>query len=222
MVVVTTVKQPQLRHVVSTRKVVVGLVLGALLLLVLFVTPTALQVAVFCLVGAFAVVELIRSVPNGDATMKAQALATVMFIVIFAGTIGAIRLVSQPLGAFRILAVALVVVATDAVAQVVGRRLGTRGTFFPALSPNKTLAGALGGLGAGIVVAAVVSLFVPFTWPVLLVVPLVAMVGDLLESATKRELGIKDFGSYLPDTGGVLDRIDSWLPALALVGLTAI
>jgi phosphatidate cytidylyltransferase len=52
----------------------------------------------------------------------------------------------------------------------------------------------------------------------ILLLPILAVAGDLLESATKRSLGIKDFANYIPQTGGLLDRVDSWLPAFALAG----
>ena len=64
--------------------------------------------------------------------------------------------------------------------------------------------------------ALVPSVGVPF---VVVLVPLVAggaLWGDLLESAAKREAGVKDAGGWLPGFGGILDRIDSLLPTLAL------
>jgi phosphatidate cytidylyltransferase len=50
-----------------------------------------------------------------------------------------------------------------------------------------------------------------------LVVAIGAVWGDLLESAAKREFGVKDAGAWLPGFGGILDRVDSLLLALPLV-----
>ncbi len=110
---------------------------------------------------------------------------------------------------------------SDVGAFIVGRRFG-RTPLAPRLSPAKTRAGVVGNvLGA----ALGLLLFAPALVPsfgagfVVLLVPVVAggsLWGDLLESAAKREAGVKDAGAWLPGFGGMLDRIDSLLPTLAL------
>lgn len=102
---------------------------------------------------------------------------------------------------------------TDTGAFFVGRWLGGR-RLVPALSPNKTVAGAIGGWVTGFVgllAAAVFLAAIPLGRAALLAaaVPLAAQLGDLLESAMKREAGVKDTGTLLPGHGGVLDRFDS-------------
>jgi phosphatidate cytidylyltransferase len=110
---------------------------------------------------------------------------------------------------------------SDVAAFVVGRRFG-RTPLAPRLSPAKTREGALGNLvGAAIGVALFAPAIVPSFggWFALVLVPVVAggsLWGDLLESAAKREAGVKDAGGWLPGFGGILDRIDSMLPTLAL------
>jgi phosphatidate cytidylyltransferase len=110
---------------------------------------------------------------------------------------------------------------SDVGAFVVGRTFG-RTPLAPRLSPNKTREGVVGNiLGATLGLAAFVPALVPvFGWPfVLALVPLVAggsLWGDLLESAAKREAGVKDAGAWLPGFGGILDRIDSLLITMAL------
>lgn len=102
---------------------------------------------------------------------------------------------------------------TDTGAFFVGRSLGGR-RLVPELSPNKTVSGAVGGWVTGFVgllAGAVFLAAIPLTRALLLaaVVPVAAQLGDLLESAIKREAGVKDSGRLLPGHGGVLDRFDS-------------
>jgi len=107
---------------------------------------------------------------------------------------------------------------TDTGAYACGRLFG-RHKLAPAISPNKTVEGAIGGLALG----AAAAIGVPMLFgvatrmpgPLLLagVVPAAAMIGDLVESALKRRLGVKDMSGLLPGHGGLLDRLDSLLLA---------
>lgn len=104
--------------------------------------------------------------------------------------------------------------AVDSFAYLVGRAMGKH-KLAPNISPNKTVEGAVGGLVAGLAVGAI------FGWLLLgkpvtgLLVGAIAgtlgQIGDLFESALKREIGIKDFGAIMPGHGGILDRFDSLL-----------
>ncbi|HEY8486196.1 MAG TPA: phosphatidate cytidylyltransferase [Limnochordales bacterium] len=107
--------------------------------------------------------------------------------------------------------------ATDMGAYLVGRALGRR-RLVPRISPSKTVEGAVGGLFCG--VGSVVLLGrVGFgmSWWVLaalgLVTAVAAQLGDLAESALKRDANVKDSGWLLPGHGGILDRMDSVLVA---------
>ena len=115
-------------------------------------------------------------------------------------------------GAWLMFAVLMVIWAGDSGAYFVGKAIGKH-KMAPEISPNKTWEGSAGGLMASWIVG------MAMTWPLALsplicllfglVVGAAGQVGDLVESAIKREIGIKDFGDLLPGHGGVLDRFDS-------------
>jgi len=106
--------------------------------------------------------------------------------------------------------------AGDSAAFFVGSRYGRR-RFCPNLSPNKTWAGAGGGL-AGSLAGGLLSLPlfagevpVGLIAATSLAVGLCGQLGDLFESLWKRAKGVKDSGNLIPGHGGILDRIDSLL-----------
>jgi phosphatidate cytidylyltransferase len=109
----------------------------------------------------------------------------------------------------------------DTGAYAFGRLLGRR--RLPAyLSPNKTVEGLGMGLLSACGAAVLASTFTAFFPTVLgylgaaLVVSIAGQLGDLAESALKREAGIKDSSSLLPGHGGLLDRVDSVIAVLPL------
>ena len=112
----------------------------------------------------------------------------------------------------------------DIGAYFVGRLMGKR-KLIPAVSPKKTVEGALGGLVfsalTGLGVCAYFNL--PFSpllaFLIALIVGASGQVGDLAESALKRTANVKDSGSLLPGHGGMLDRIDSLLFGVPLAHL---
>ncbi len=118
---------------------------------------------------------------------------------------------------------------SDTGAYLGGRAFGRR-KLAPAISPGKTWEGAICGLGCVLIYAIIYQLVVPDTgerllyggWAVYLSAAALlcsaGVVGDLLESAMKRQAGVKDSGSILPGHGGILDRIDS---ATAILPVTA-
>ncbi|MFD5554312.1 phosphatidate cytidylyltransferase [Streptomyces sp. NPDC127068] len=116
-----------------------------------------------------------------------------------------------PLGADALALFAAVSVA-DIVAYFAGRRFG--GPLLSPLSPAKRWSGTVAGAAAGLAVLAALSVL---SWPAALAVAVGGPAGDLLESMVKRGARVKDAGSWLPGSGGLLDRIDSLLIALAVL-----
>jgi len=106
----------------------------------------------------------------------------------------------------------LVTWATDTGAYFGGLKYG-RHKLCPKISPNKSVEGALfglvGGAVAGIVFALVAQESLLQLATFALVLSLCGQLGDLVESALKRERAVKDSGSILPGHGGILDRFDS-------------
>ncbi|MFH1690311.1 MAG: phosphatidate cytidylyltransferase [Candidatus Eisenbacteria bacterium] len=124
-------------------------------------------------------------------------------------------------GFFVILAFALAW-GTDTGAYFVGNAIGKR-KLLPRVSPSKSVEGALGGLVVAIVVALVARATVVPLLTILdalllgLTAPIMAVLGDLVESLMKRDVRIKDTSRALPGHGGMLDRFDSVLFVAPLV-----
>ena len=209
------------------QKVAVGLVLGAFVVLLLALNYSPAFVTVVAAAVVIMLVETFRAMHAEWRSLSRQAwlLGAMMVVLILLGGAGLVVSLTAPGGNWHTFIIILVVVATDTAAQIAGRRYGVPGTFFPRLSPNKTKAGAIAGMAGGTTVAGIGAvvwyvLDASVDWRVLVIlvisVPL-SMAGDLFESALKRTLGIKDFGHLLGrSTGGLMDRLDSWLPVFAL------
>lgn len=108
------------------------------------------------------------------------------------------------------------IMACDSLAYFTGVTFGKH-KLYPAVSPNKSIEGGLGGLvGACLGVWLASVLFLPhFTLGHVILVGLLlgvaGQVGDLFESLLKRACGVKDSGGIFPGHGGILDRLDSLL-----------
>ena len=115
---------------------------------------------------------------------------------------------------------------SDAGAYFVGIRYG-RHKLAPVVSPNKTIEGALGGLGtamAGMLIyALILDLAMGFDVDYALALlygaagSAAGVFGDLCFSVIKRQTGIKDYGNLIPGHGGVLDRFDSMMMVAPLI-----
>jgi phosphatidate cytidylyltransferase len=138
--------------------------------------------------------------------------------VLYVGVLGAhvILLRDRAEGIEWLIVMLAATFSTDTGAYAVGRLIGRR-PFAPRISPKKTWEGAIGGLAIGAVGAGVAMLIldpeIRRGGQVLIAValPIAAITGDLLESAIKRRLGVKDMSNILPGHGGFLDRLDSIL-----------
>ncbi len=132
-------------------------------------------------------------------------------------------------GGWLLLLPLVVTWGSDIGAYVVGRAFG-KAKLIPSVSPGKTRAGALGALGASVLLTWLLVRLVlqpaisvgMRPWAVVafgLAISVAAQVGDLFESLLKREGGVKDSSKLLPGHGGVLDRVDSLLFVLPVAYL---
>jgi len=114
---------------------------------------------------------------------------------------------------------------SDTLAYFVGRKWGKH-PLYPAVSPKKTIEGALGGV-CGSVLATLLAhryyLYLPLVHSIILGISAscVGQIGDLAESLIKRTSGTKDSGNLIPGHGGVLDRLDAFFFTSVLIWLYA-
>jgi phosphatidate cytidylyltransferase len=175
------------------------------------------------LVGGFLATLLVAFVLFGVAATRQPATVAIGSTLLGTAWVGfglahLILLREIPeFGRLAILTVLLAVFAADTVAYFVGRLLG-RHKLAPVMSPGKTWEGFVAGTAAAVAVAffALYEDRAEFLliWQALLlglVVALAAALGDLFESALKRDMHVKDTGRLLGGHGGVLDRVDSLL-----------
>ncbi len=151
--------------------------------------------------------------------------ATLAFVFFIIGGAALLSVALSPYCTWLFLWLLLVVCVNDSCAYFVGKKFG-RNKMAPALSPNKTLEGALAGFLGGVLVGILSSSLLPaaFSWWALVafsfLTVLLAQCGDLIKSFVKRKAGRKDSGHLLPGHGGVLDRVDGIVmaaPVLLLI-----
>jgi phosphatidate cytidylyltransferase len=157
----------------------------------------------------------------GAVTQKRALAGGILYVGLPALSLMLLR--SMPDGLFLSLWAMGLVWACDTAAFFVGRSVGGP-RFAPAISPNKTWSGFLGGLVAAAVLGGIMAQYGLSPWlaamtPVLAVV---SALGDLYESWLKRRAGIKDSGTLLPGHGGMLDRLDGIVPVAPLAALMVI
>jgi phosphatidate cytidylyltransferase len=126
-------------------------------------------------------------------------------------------LIFQDHGGIRTFTVIATVVFADIGGYVAGVLFGKH-LMVPAISPKKSWEGLGGSLLFGITASVLTVAFLldkpPWVGvPLGLMLVITGVLGDLVESQVKRDLGIKDMGTLLPGHGGIMDRIDAMLPS---------
>ena len=142
-----------------------------------------------------------------------------------------IRILSLKLGRYFTLIPFVIACVNDAGAYFVGMRWGKH-KLAPVVSPNKTVEGLLGGMGAAVVGMILYCLILQLTegFRINYIYAFIYGVsgatigafGDLCFSIIKRQTGIKDYGNLIPGHGGVLDRLDSMMTVAPLIEMLLI
>ena len=177
------------------------------------------------LVGGLVIAGALFPVVRPDTTRAIRdfGIAAVGLIILSVMLAHGVALAAErgEAGVLLVAAVCLGCAGADVGAFIVGKRFGTV-PLAPSLSPAKTREGLVGSLlGAAVGIAVLAPTLssiggLPLFLALVVIVGLGSVWGDLLESAAKREFGVKDAGSWLPGFGGILDRVDSLLLALPL------
>jgi phosphatidate cytidylyltransferase len=149
-----------------------------------------------------------------DALSRAAvALFPALYLGLPTGALIALRALRGREALFLLL---LTIMVSDTAQYYTGRLFGRR-PLAPAISPKKTIEGAVGGFVCGSLVLAVAGAWwlpsLPLAMRAALGLAVVALgiAGDLFESMIKRSAGVKDSSALIPGHGGVLDRIDALL-----------
>ena len=150
---------------------------------------------------------------EGALATVSAALFPAIYVGLPVGALVAVRAFAGPRGLFLLM---LTVMVSDTAQYYSGRAFGTR-PLAPAISPKKTVEGAIGGFVFGTALfAGAGAWWVPGMPPIArvglgLAVVALGIAGDLFESMLKRSAGVKDSSALIPGHGGVLDRIDALL-----------
>jgi len=177
-------------------------------------TAVALDAILMSAFVALAALSLTTWRGDRDALGRVSAsVFPMLYLGLPIGALIAIRAMRGPASLFLLM---LTVMVSDTAQYYSGRMFGRR-PLAPAISPKKTIEGAVGGFVFGMLFMGVAGhWWLPdVSWPLrsLLGAALVALgiAGDLFESMLKRSAGVKDSSALIPGHGGVLDRIDALL-----------
>ena len=153
----------------------------------------------------------------GDMTQAAPRIAATITGIVYAGFLAMfLAMTRREFGGDAVVLILLVAWIGDTGGYFAGRFLGKK-KLYPAVSPKKTWAGAIGGAAGSVLAVAVMKLvrIEELGWIDVVLIGVVGaalgQLGDLAESLIKRSAGVKDSGALLPGHGGLLDRIDAVL-----------
>jgi phosphatidate cytidylyltransferase len=215
-------------HAADTAARALGVLFAAATSLAVFFFPEDARVLTTILLGVPLSGLLVTLVRLGDIQTAALRACAAGFGPLFvAAPLTFLAVMQRDMGAegpgFVILSLGFAWFS-DTGAYFAGRLFG-RHKLYEAVSPKKTVEGAVGGLVAAVVWALVAhawylrSLPMSHAVPLALVAAALGQAGDLGESLLKRSTGVKDSGQIVPGHGGILDRVDALILTSAVVYL---
>ena len=196
---------------------IMGLIAGIVYVMQFQFTLTV--IAVLATLLSVAGLQAIRETPERGKRIG-WAVLGVAYIVIPCLLIISLRgheVGFSSIGFQRLIFIIFCVAAADVGAYFGGSIIGGA-KLAPRISPNKTWSGFFSGQLLAVVMGSFIGAFVGIGWVngALLALPvaILSVLGDLFESAVKRQLGVKDTGTLIPGHGGFLDRLDSLMAAV--------
>lgn len=199
-----------------------GMLLGVLMLTAAYISRTPFPpVSMFAVMVMFA----IRLFSVRDPASSFRDISFTLLTLLYVPGLLAFQLLLRHNGPQWIIFLYGCVWMSDSVAYYIGKSIGKR-KLYQEISPNKTVAGAVGSLVGGALsgwildTVLVHSMGTGKSLLIGVIVGAVTIVGDLVESMFKRDAGVKDSSSIVPGHGGILDKIDGVLfagPVLFLV-----
>jgi phosphatidate cytidylyltransferase len=189
------------------------LLFGSAVLIVSFYEKAYFADAV--IIAAMAIIVM-RLLVKRDPTSSLSDIASPVVGLIYIPGLLSFQGQIRHIGAEWILFLYATVWASDSLAYYVGKGIGRR-KLYREVSPNKTVAGAvgsvIGGMASALILRALVApqLGIVSAAFIGIAVGMISIIGDLVESMFKRDAGVKDSGTIIPGHGGILDKIDGSL-----------
>jgi phosphatidate cytidylyltransferase len=204
----------------------IGIIMADTIFAVSYFYPDSLRDTIFiCLFLIMTVRLFTLTTPKGSMQTVASLVFGLFYVSGFAIFLPLMMRDFPGSGRYYIILLLFSVWTSDAMAYYVGKNLGKK-KLYAAMSPNKTVAGALASVTGGCISVIIINFIFPhikFTTITALIIGIIigssSIVGDLIESMFKRDAGIKDSSTIIPGHGGFLDKLDSILIAGPLVYL---
>jgi phosphatidate cytidylyltransferase len=170
------------------------------------------------IVAAMMAAMVIRLLFRRDPISSLSDIAPIVVGLLYIPALLSFQVEIRRFGAEWIIFLYGTVWASDSLAYYVGKGMGKRKLYIE-VSPNKTVAGAVGSLIGGAAGALILKTFIVHQLTTAsavaigIMVGIISIIGDLVESMFKRDAGVKDSGELIPGHGGMLDKVDGALYA---------